>query len=144
MLVAWDIDGIFLSDIIFNEEYPFDLSFLLLKRRLSKPIFVPTNKYYLITGRPKCDETVTKEWIEYFFIENPPLKIFQNDIIGDCRDTPKIFKAKILNENKDIDIFIESDESQVKYLKENTSCNIIHWNTLLTSNLERMINEYTY
>ena len=103
------------------------------------PIFEPGGDYYVITGRPKSDKKDTLDWFHNLFI-NPPIKIFH-----DNEDMAKAheYKLKVLEENKDITVFIESDLNQVSFLRENISrkMKIIHFEEMIYDRIREIENE---
>lgn len=142
-LVGFDLDGVFLPDLFIPKdrhiEPAFHLSIALQFRCWNlKSIFTPTFEYVIITGRPTIDQIQTEYWINKFLNKNLPKKLFIGTFSPNSEEA-KEFKTKTLNENVDITSFIESDLSQVNYLKENVrkDCEIIHFESLIMSQLEK-------
>jgi hypothetical protein len=111
-MIAWDIDGVFTSDLIYVDDR---LEHLLhFRHNHIRPIFEPSGAFYLITGRPVEDKPHTLNWIEQFW-ENKPLKVFH--------DNPNIkrasdYKLSVLLSNPDIDTFVESSELQIRMINK--------------------------
>jgi len=104
-------------------------------------LFVPNKRYAIITGRPKLDETETLFWIHQNLSDNLPIDIYHDrpwienfDIAKHTLGAAK-YKAEVLNEDTLIDVYIESDIEQVKYLQDNVrnTCSILHFETLVVN-----------
>lgn len=124
-MIAYDFDGIFISDIIFigNLKVPeYTINTL--------PLFQPTGDYCIITSRAEKDKEYTFTFIDDKF-KIKPVRVFHkccNPSFG------AQYKTKVLNENPDITVFIESCKTQYEYIKKNltrTDCKVIHFSTLI-------------
>jgi hypothetical protein len=127
MKIGYDLDGVLISDLNFSEEIPL-VEFLKLRKELPRALFVPKGKYCIITGRTHTDKPFTLEWVRTNLSSNPPYEIFH-----DCPDFRRAseYKAKVINENG-IEIFVESDEEQVKMLtKKCPTCKIFHFGSFI-------------
>ena len=126
---AFDLDGVFIPDAkIFNDQY------LQVRNTNMRPIFEPKGSYAIITGRPIQDQYDTQEWINDVFI-NPPQKIYIGVSNNDFMDIDKVsfYKANILNMQKNITTFYESDINQKKLIDKYKERNVkvIHWGSFL-------------
>lgn len=129
MKTAFDLDGVFIPDC---DEIP-ELGGLVDFYRLTmymRPIFTPEGEYAIITARPAEYRSITHTWI-HKYLSPSPIRLFHECV----EETPGAYKARILNENSDIQIYVESDEFIVKYLKQhvNTGCEIIHFDEYLAN-----------
>lgn len=123
-MIAYDIDGIFINDFDISK---INLESYLKIRNFAKPLFIPQGKYCLITGRPIVDKEQTIQWINYYFSKNLPCKIY----LGSQNLNESVqYKLNILTTGN-INIFIESDLEQVKYLKKHTNKTILLFSDLI-------------
>jgi hypothetical protein len=137
-MIAFDLDGIFLPDIHFDTEEQLSQLLHVRSRHLS-PILLPTMPYYLITGRPLQDKPDTDFWINEFFPkQNRPGIIFHDNHDIDNAIT---YKASVLSDNPEIDIFVESDASQVTALRGLVNCRIEHFGEFVNRALQTLQNE---
>lgn len=133
-MIGYDLDGVLISDLF----RPIDLSlenFLDMRARFPYPNFVPRGKYVIVTGRNYSDYEYTLAWVRQNLYQNMPEKIFH-----DCphHSQAKEYKAEVINQNG-IKVFIESDASQVEYLKENCpNCKIIHFGEFINEALSNL------
>ena len=133
-MTAYDLDGIFVSDLHITDNLE-----ELLKFRVNnvKPLFEPDGDYYIITGRPIEDKEHTLKWIDTFF-KNKPLKVFHDN---DDWSKPNEYKLKVLKENLDVDTFFESELYQVEWINNNiTHVKVHHFETFI----RKAINEKRY
>ena len=130
-MVAYDLDGIFIPDLDYENLYLKYSQKDIISFRISMfPIFIPRGEYYIITGRPEAELSTTREWLERYFTQaDAPVKLFHDNT--DWKRS-SVYKATVLNSNKDIKIYYESDKMQVKYinqlLNDKFSCEVIWWN----------------
>lgn len=119
--IAYDLDGVFIPDC---DRIP-NLGGLKEFYQLSmfmRPIFTPDHEYDVITARHINYKSVTIDWITKYFVRLP------NTIFHECEaDNPEVYKAHVLNENPDIQLYIESEPYIVDYLNNNvkTGCKIV-------------------
>ena len=134
-MIAYDLDGVFLSDI---KPFNNSLEYMLKARLELAPNFIPKGLYSIITGRPESDKKDTERWVDKFLNENRPVYLFHdNPDFGN----PHLYKLKVLKENPSIMTFIESDIGQVLFLREelkDRDIKIIHFEELIKSSLERL------
>lgn len=136
--IAYDLDGVFLSDFIIAGTVED-----MVNQRLSLPraLFVPEGDYDIVTGRPIEDQHLTYAWVDRELSGNPPQTIFH----GNTNITrPEEYKAWVIN-FKQYDVFIESDPLQATTLSSlcpNT--NIILFPNLITKTLLCMTNERSF
>lgn len=107
-MIAFDIDGVLCPDIIIQD----DLNELLQFRTHSiRALFKPNGSYCLITGRPSIDREDTLKFVLREFGDNLPRVVYHdNDDLSNSID----YKAKVLNNDKTITVFIESDPMQAE------------------------------
>jgi len=129
-MIAFDIDGVFIpnwSGIGMSlEEY-------LESRYMWDPLFEPRFPYCMITGRPAEDKEKTLGWINKTFKSNPPACVYHDNTLGfDLLGSIK-YKAWILNRDKSIKVFVESDIDQVVELKKlcHDAVEILHFESMI-------------
>lgn len=122
-VIGYDLDGVLVADF----EYYEPVIDYLSKRAKMKSLFVPPHPYVIITGRPSDDLAFTVEWAERELHTNKPIKIFHgnHDI-----NRAHLYKADVINEFG-IEVFIESDKTQVEYLRAATKAKVIHFREIL-------------
>ena len=130
--IAFDLDGVLVPDC---DQIPFikSLDDFYGLTMYMKPLFNPSGPYAIITARPASHRSTTWTWCNRHLIELP------NRLFHECLDeTPGAYKEKILNDNPNIQTYVESDEGIVKYLRNNvkTGCEIIFFDEYI-SNLFR-------
>lgn len=126
--IAFDLDGVFIPDC---DPIPNvgGLSEFLAMTVYMRPMFKPEFEWHIITGRPARHRAITMSWIDKHF-DNKPISVWH-----ECLDQlPQEYKAETINQNG-IDIFVESDIEQVKFISANTKAKVIHFDTFLASNL---------
>lgn len=128
-MIAFDIDGVFLSDQDINAANIEDI--LRVRSNYLKPLFVPKGDYVLITGRPAQDKEDTQRWVNKFF-DRKPLCVYHENT--DMRKSAQ-YKAAVLNENKNIHCFLESDRSQAEVIRSLTNTKIIVFEDLIYESL---------
>jgi hypothetical protein len=137
--VAFDLDGVFIPDMHFKQE---DLDKMIYARtNFLKPLFSLIDfDYFIITGRPIEAKIETLTWL--FESKLKPKKVFH--------DCPNIkysseYKIKVLNDNPQITLFIESDMHQVIQIREKINkCIIVHFETFLVDSLKNLVlGDYT-
>jgi hypothetical protein len=136
---AFDLDGVFISDQ-FGWENDDELKMMLKVRTTNlRPIFQPNFPFYIITGRPKIDEEATLTWVRNNF-NTPPLKVFHDN---ETHLGPVAYKIRVLQEESDIDFFVESCPKQVLELRKakyNRLVNILHFEEFITMSLTLLYN----
>lgn len=130
-MIGYDLDGVLGPDIIIKGNLG---ELLRIRDQNLKPLFNPPGEWVLITGRPIEDRKSTTKWILDNF-ENPPVKIYHKN---ESLDTAAEYKASVINKIPDLRLFIESDESQVEYLTQNTIVKIIHYSTMMEDILKEL------
>jgi len=133
-MIAFDIDGVFCPDIIIRD----DLDDLLRFRTHSiKALFKPKGPYCLITGRPSIDREDTMKFVTREFEDNLPQTIYHDndDLINSVE-----YKAKVLNDDRMITIFVESDPMQAEAiaLKMRRSIEILTFQELIELGLNNL------
>lgn len=132
MKIGYDLDGVFLSDWYITGDIP---TMLEQRKSLPKTLFIPDGDYVIVTGRPKGDAEWTQKWIARELTENRPKQIFHQN---EDYDKAKEYKAKVINE-EGIEVFIESDLDQVKYLtKKCPKAKIIHFSGLIKGAISKL------
>ena len=125
-MIAFDLDGVFVGDISPNMLCP--LEEMLKTRLLQSPVFQPNFDFYIITGRPVIDKDGTLTWIEQFF-QVKPTKIFHENL---NIEDPIKYKSRVLAENPEITVFVESDYNQmIELQKLNPNVRVFLFNDLL-------------
>jgi hypothetical protein len=120
-MIAYDLDGVLCpeydyGDATFEQRINTTQSFL--------PIFQPKGEYAIITGR--IEQPFTLVWL-ITRLQTQPLVVF----INTNKEKSYVFKARILNDLPEITHFVESNISEVEYLKQHTKQKIIHIDELL-------------
>lgn len=135
--IAFDFDGVFVPDIVFNDNN--ELSLLLsIRTRNIRPLFVPKKPYSIITGRPVEDKPDTLYFITEYMSENLPTLIFHENKNGINNIE---YKYNTLLENTFITKYYESCPDQVKELRYRFSqvsyrdLEIIYWNDFINQNI---------
>lgn len=126
--IAFDLDGVFIPDC---DPIPNvgGLADFLGMTVYMRPLFKPDFEWHIITGRPARYRATTMDWINKHF-DNKPVRVWH-----ECLDQlPQEYKAETINQNG-IDVFVESDIEQVKFISANTKAQVIHFDTFLASNL---------
>lgn len=148
--IAFDLDGVLCPDYDSKTDRFNNLdSWIGARSRWIMPMFTMGENVHMtfITGRPVEDLVYTQAWIDRHF------KKSGYDLYHDCQNfgAAAQYKAAVLNNNTEIQLFIESDPEQVAFLKENvtTGCHITHFEELIrrsitleliSSQLARMVN----
>ena len=128
-MLAFDLDGIFVPDIIYQPE-TFEMVHAV-RTRLMRPIFIPEKPYYIITGRPVVDRVGTLHWIEAFAMG--PERVFHENVDV---ENPVLYKEAVLREHTEITCYVESDERQAEYLRESVpGCTVMWFAELLRSSI---------
>jgi len=127
-MIAYDMDGVLVSDILFEENIPQHLE----KRYAMFPIFVPQGRYCLITGRPLLDKELTEKWIAQN-LANAPVKLFHgNSITGD----PAEYKIAVLKDNPEIGVFIESDKQQADTIRKSVGIRVVLFSDFIQESID--------
>lgn len=126
--IAYDLDGVLVPDC---DHIPFikSLDDFYGLTMYMKPLFNPQGSYAIITARPAEYRSATWTWCNRH-LEELPERLFH-----ECLDeTPGAYKARILKENANIQMYVESDEGIVKYLRNNvdTGCEIVFFDDYLS------------
>ena len=131
MAIAYDFDGVLVPDMdhipFITDQESFYKLFMYMK-----PTFYPSD-YYIITARPAEYTYLTNEWCKHHLIEQPIDMLHSIELNQD----PAVYKAQVLNNHPDINVYIESDNSIVQYLKHTvtTGCDIRLFNDHIAFNL---------
>lgn len=129
-MIAFDLDGVFVSDFKYMKES--DLEHLqFVKFNMLGPIFNPKGiDWAIITGREAHRRQATERWLEINRIR--PNALFH--------DKPEEmakweYKTQVLNAHPQIQTFIESSEKQTKMIADavTTGCKVIHFSQLITN-----------
>jgi len=138
-MIAYDLDGVFVPNLDF--ERGVQKSLLMFRRFYMFPIFIPEGPYYMITGRPVSDRMDTKFWIEFMMHDNKPVKLFHDN---QKLENVITYKAKILNENKEITMFVESEREQCKSLVPlvRNDCMIVCFKDIILDKLKNIEIEF--
>jgi len=131
-MIAYDLDGVLVADL--------DYAVLLTKysaeeiaviRSYMSPIFKPSVPYIIITGRPDFEFDSSYTWLcRYFSESEKPIEFFH---FNPDWERAADYKIMVLNTHPMIDIFYESDETQVELIRKKltTECRIIWWQNFL-------------
>ena len=92
-MIAFDLDGIFVNDIVIQEDTLDDL--LNIRSHSLKPLFILDYDYAIITGRPIIDQSMTKYWFKTFFNRQPSFIFNDNKDI----ENDKYYKRDVLKAN---------------------------------------------
>jgi len=131
--IAYDLDGVLVPDC---DQIPFikSLDDFYGLTMYMRPLFNPQGLFAIITARPAEHRSITWTWCNRHLADLP------ERLFHECLDeTPGSYKAKILNENPNIQTYVESDIGIVKYLKQNvsTGCDIIHFDEYIAQHFMR-------
>ena len=131
--IAYDLDGVLVPDC---DHIPFikSLDDFYGLTMYMKPLFNPKDVFAIITARPARHRSITWTWC------NRHLSDLPERLFHECLDeTPGAYKTNILNDNANIQTYIESDIGIVKYLRDNvtTGCEIIHFDEFLATHFMR-------
>ena len=116
---AYDFDGILIPEL--NYLYGATQEDLETYRSKLKAIFQPKSLYVIITGRTEDESKQTNQWIKDNLKLAPQIVYYRQSL----SQSPEQHKANIIN-TKNIDIFYESEDQQVQYLRKNTAAKIVH------------------
>lgn len=119
--IAYDLDGVFIPDCDRVPNLGGLDSFYELTMYM-RPIFEPVGDYDIITARNYKYQITTQSWCNKHLTNQPKI------LYHDCMDeTPSEYKARILNENPNIQLYIESEPSIVDDLSNTvtTGCRIV-------------------
>ena len=123
-MIAYDFDGVIIPEFSWIEGASstdiLDMSFNL------QPIFQPKGNYAIITGRSGPAIEALHAWIEAKLAVKPLILFTNTEGMQ-----PSNYKAMIINNNPQITKFIESEETQAKYIREHTSIEVVLINDLL-------------
>lgn len=133
-MIAYDLDGILVSDLVFENFASID-EFVEQRAKSLCPIFIPTGDWILLTGRPVQDKFSTLLWISTYFCDNLPVKIYHDN--PDPR-SPWKYKLEILNKDEDIDTFIESDVSLYSFLKVHSNKHVVLFSDLIKKGIDKL------
>jgi len=127
--IAFDLDGVLVPDC---DQIPFikGIEEFYGLTMYMKPLFNPRTPYAIITARPAEYRSITWTWCNRHLTDLPE-RLFHECL----EETPGAYKAHILNENPNIQTYVESDEGIVKYLKQNvkTGCEIIFFDEYISN-----------
>lgn len=123
-MIAYDMDGVICPEFEWIDDPNMTFEKIMRMTNTLRAIFQPKGPYIIITGRKETPGTM-------FWIANK-LKV-QPLAVHIClgRLPPAEYKAKILNENPSITLYVESEMEQVLYLREHTKTTILHIDELL-------------
>ena len=130
--IAFDLDGVFVPDCDVIPNLGGLAQFYQLTTHM-RPLFEPTFEYDIITARNVRYKDVTALWCDRYLAANLPAQLYH-----DCTDeSPSEYKAKVLNQNPQIQVYVESDAGIVDELKTlvTTDCNIILFKTFINDSL---------
>ena len=128
--IAYDFDGVFIPDF---DKIPGigGLYKFYQMTQYVQPIFEPEGPYTILTGRMAVNKHFTESYIDKYFT-NKPVELFHG---RGLHQAPMEYKATILNDNKDIEYYVESELATVEYLKEQVDCNVIHFKDFIKNKL---------
>lgn len=132
--IAFDLDGVLVPDF---DQLPMigGLDEFYHMATFIRPIFAPQGDYSIITARPVEYKATTLQWCEKYLYPLP------KDLFHErSSETGGAYKAAVLNNNKHITTYVESDPAIVSYLKKNvtTGCDIVHFAYFLQKELMRV------
>jgi hypothetical protein len=132
--IAFDLDGVLIPDF---DQLPMigGLDEFYHMSTYVRPIFAPQGDFSIITARPVEYKNITMQWCEKYLYPLP--KEIHHERSS---ETGGAYKAGVLNKNKEIRIYVESDPDIVAYLKKNvtTGCEIVHFAYFLQKELMRV------
>lgn len=132
-MIAFDLDGVLLSDVAVQEDETLEAR-LFFRHNHVLPVFCPSFPYYIITGRPLTDEKATKAWLENNLKRQPDRLFMGND---DLRQ-PHLYKIGVLNRQREITTYVESDDRQAALIQGAVNCEVIHFSAWLNDALKRL------
>jgi hypothetical protein len=123
-LVAYDLDGVFISDC---DRFPKvgELAEFYALATYMQPLFKPEGEWAILTARFAEHRPVTMDWVNRHFV-NKPSRVWHERT--DADQTPAEYKADVINKCN-IKYYIESDAGIVDYLVKHTNATIIHFDT---------------
>lgn len=129
--IAYDLDGVLVPDCDLIPGLG-GLKEFYQATTYMRPLFVPSGDYWIITARPKEYQYLTDQWCSKY-LNNPPLRLF-HDPKGYA---PAEYKARVLNEHPEIQVYIESDQSIADGISKlvTTGCRVIHYATWVAKGL---------
>ena len=132
--IAFDLDGVLVPDF---DQLPMigGLDEFYHMSTYIRPIFAPQGDYSIITARPAEYRSLTWQWCEKYLYPMP-VKLFHER----TSETGGAYKANVLNNNKQIQTYVESDPGIVAYLKKHvtTGCEIVHFEYFLQRQFMRV------
>jgi hypothetical protein len=130
-MLAYDLDGILVSDFKYitakDEE-----ALTHLKMNMQGPIFKPTGRFCIITGRDISLKAQTVAWLAQNKIK--PVSLYHENKDGRKAEE---YKLEVLKATPEIRTFVESSSSQAAFLLKNQdSCGIVHFSTFINNALK--------
>lgn len=136
-MIAFDLDGVFIPDG--NMQLYTKSSYLQVRKKFPRALFVPDCEYAIITGRPVEDMPYTLEWIKNELYSNMPKCVYHTN-----EDITKgeVYKTHILNTTPGIEMFVESCPKQAAYIKANLEVpiKVIHFEEFILEALRGLRN----
>lgn len=127
-MIAYDLDGVLMPDVIFDDRHSDEINEFRTNRIL--PLFQPTGKWGIITSRNTDDRIYVEDWVINQFSQNPP-----QFLLHDRREfmDPGLYKLDCLNRIPAIKVFVESDYRQFQYLQQRArkSCKVVWFTDLV-------------
>lgn len=122
-MIAFDFDGVLIPDC---EHIPFlkgrDDYYRFTK--YMKPMFQPNMDYCIITGRPKSYRELTSEWCQLHLKKQPVILFHEN-----TETATADYKIKVLNANRNIEMFVESSLKNVEKMRPLVECKVFHFSS---------------
>lgn len=121
--IAYDLDGVFLPDYYYIPGL--SMRQFYEQTLFTKPLFNPTVDFDIITARDSEFIDITMQWLSKL-VKQP------NRIYHDNKNhvEPWIYKAQVLKEHSEIEIYIESDIFIcTKLVQMTTNVQILHFST---------------
>lgn len=115
-MVAFDLDGVFVNDLKLGNLSIEDSTLIKMRDFVFIPIFVPDKPFFIITGRPVQDKYSTERFAKKY-LPNCAGVFCDNKTIGEHSSAR--YKATVLNEQKSIQVFVESSQEQIQIIRAN-------------------------
>jgi hypothetical protein len=132
-MLAFDLDGVFISELVSNPDSEL-LQVITSKADNILPFFKCGKPYYIITSRNVVHIEDTKHWFDAMFEpEERPVKIFHEN---GSADTAVEYKSFVINKHPEITTYFESDIHQVNELKALVKCRVVHFEEIIALALE--------
>jgi hypothetical protein len=132
-IVGFDLDGVLMSNVLYQDDTFSEVN--IFRNTFLLPMFIPTNPYILITGRPTEDQPLTLKWLTERNLT--PLQVYHEN--KDMKNQA-VYKASVLNSRSDIGLFVESSKLQSDFLRKTVkNTRILHFESLVLGALNEIL-----